>query len=140
MTPLRGFASEFSDLLGFELLDWQEGSALIRCRLASHHLNRARIPHGGVLMALLDEVGAAAGIYAPPGHPPRRSVTVSLNCQFVGQRREGVLLARGQVVRAGRRLYFSQSEVRDEDGAMIAFGASTHRYIGGEAGGEKSGE
>lgn len=58
---------------------------------------------------------------------------MSLNCQFVGQRREGVLLARGRLVRAGRRLYFSQAEVRDEDGGLIAFGASTHRYIGAEA-------
>jgi uncharacterized protein (TIGR00369 family) len=129
MTPLRGFSSKFSDLLGFELLEWQEGHALIRCRLASHHLNRARIPHGGVLMALLDEAGAAAGIYTPPGQPQRRSVTISLNCQFTGQAREGMLLARGQVVRSGGTLYFSQSEVRDGEGQLIAFGASTHRFI-----------
>jgi uncharacterized protein (TIGR00369 family) len=129
MNELRGFASHLGDLLGFTLLEWREGFARVRCAIHAHHLNRADIVHGGVLMSLLDEAGAAAGVYAAERAARRHSVTVSLNCQFTGRAANGVMIATGEVVSAGRNIYFSRSEVRhEESGELLAFGASTHRW------------
>ncbi len=128
MDDLRGFASHLGDLLGFDMLEWREGFARVRCAIHTHHLNRGGIVHGGVLMTLLDEVGAAAGVYAPIREQRRRSVTVSLNCQFTGRAQSGAMIATGIVARAGRNIYFSRSEVCSEAGELLAFGASTHRW------------
>ncbi len=128
MDDLRGFASHLSDLLGFTLLEWREGFARVHCAIHAHHLNRGGIVHGGVLMTLLDEAGAAAGVFAAERAQRRHSVTVSLNCQFTGRAETGVMIATGEVVRSGRNLYFSRSEVRSESGELLAFGASTHRW------------
>jgi uncharacterized protein (TIGR00369 family) len=128
MDDLRGFASHLSDLLGFTMLEWREGFARVRCAIHAHHLNRGGIVHGGVLMSLLDEAGAAAGVFAAARAERRHSVTVSLNCQFTGRAETGVMIATGEVVRAGRNLYFSRSDVRSETDELLAFGASTHRW------------
>jgi len=132
MDELRGFASPLSALLGFQMLEWREGLARILCEIRPHHLNRAEIIHGGVLMALLDEAGAAAGVYAPEREKRRHSVTVSLNCQFTGRAQSGRMIATGEVISHGRSLYFSRSEIRGEAGNLLAFGASTHRWRRGD--------
>ncbi len=121
--------SPFSDLLGNEVIEWHDGFARIGLVLRPHHLNRGGIVHGGVLMSLLDDCGAAAGVWSdPPGQ--RRSVTVTLTCQFTGRAREGRLIGSASVVSHGRSTYFSRSEVHDETGQLLAFGSSTHRWLG----------
>jgi hypothetical protein len=37
----------------------------------------------------------------------------------------------GQRTTAGRRLYFTQTEVRDQAGVLLATGSSVHRFRGG---------
>jgi acyl-coenzyme A thioesterase PaaI-like protein len=59
-------------------------------------------------------------------------VTLDLDCRFTGQAAIGKrLVAEGRVVTAGRNVFFARTEVFDEDGTLIAFGASTHRYRAG---------
>ena len=126
--PDSPFASPYRDLLGLRVMEWREGFASLACELRPMHLNRGGIVHGGLLLSLLDEAGGAAGVWcASPGRQ-RRSVTVDLNCRFVGQARAGRIVATGMLVKAGRTLYFSRSEVRDAAGEMLAFGSSTHRW------------
>ena len=81
------------------------------------------------MLSMLDQAGAFAGLFCP--HPGRRrsAVTLDLDCRFTGQARIGSLLvAEGRVVTAGRNVFFARSEVKDDTGELIAFGASTHRY------------
>ncbi len=122
-------ASPFHDLLGIEMTEWREGFARLSCRPGPLHANRGGIVHGGVMLALLDQVNAFAGLFcATPGHR-RSAVTLDLDARFTAPGRIGALLvAEGRLVTAGRAVFFAQGEVRDEAGTLVAFGGSTHRF------------
>ncbi len=119
---------DFHDLIGVERRDWRDGLVRLELDIQRRHLNRAGILHGGVLLALLDEAGGAAGVWCSVKGNRRWSVTVDLNCRFVGQSHEGRISITGEVVSSGRTLYFAKSEARDSAGRLLAFGSSTHRW------------
>ena len=127
-SDLRGRSSPFHDLLGFVMTEWSDGHCVICCDLRPQHMNRNGFVHGGVLMAMLDEAGAAAGVWAGALGHARRSVTIDLNCSFTGRARVGRLAATGTMLSHGRQIFFCRSEVRDQDGTLIAFAQSTHRW------------
>ena len=127
-SDLRGRSSPFHDLMGFVMTEWREGYCEIRCDVAERHTNRNGSVHGGVLMALLDEAGAAAGVWAGGHGTARRSVTVDLSCSFVGRATGGQLIATSTMVSHGRQIFFSRSEVRDDQGRLVAIASSTHRW------------
>ena len=122
--------SPYSELIGFETLEWGQGFARVACEATPAVLNRNGIVHGGVLLALLDEAGGAAGLWSPVSGEERRSVTVDLSCSFVSPGQPGRIVAEARVVGGGRSIYFTRSEARDESGRLLAFAASTHRYRG----------
>ena len=121
--------SPFHALLGIEMLHWEEGLARLICTPGPQHANRSGIVHGGVMLALLDQANAFAGLFCPvPGHK-RHAVTLDLDTRFTGQGKLGHrLTAEGTLVSAGRNIFFARGEVRDDHGTLVAFGASTHRY------------
>ncbi|MCX7384568.1 MAG: PaaI family thioesterase [Alphaproteobacteria bacterium] len=125
-TDLRGSASPLHELLGFRMTEWRDGHCVIVCDLAERHMNRNHSAHGGVLMALLDEAAASAGVWTEGGIA-RRSVTVDLTTSFIGRAQHGRLTATGTRIGGGQQIYFCRSEVRDEAGHLVAAAASTHR-------------
>jgi uncharacterized protein (TIGR00369 family) len=122
--------SPFHELLGIEVLEWRAGFALLRCAAGPQHANRGGIVHGGVLLSLLDQGNAFAGLFDPVRR--RSAVTLDLDARFTAPGRiGGVLLCEGHLVTAGRAVFFARGEVRDETGTLVAFGSSTHRYRSG---------
>jgi uncharacterized protein (TIGR00369 family) len=121
----------FRQLLGYRLLDWRDGEAVITLTIGPRHLNRAGALHGGVIATLIDAAGGYAGCYcAEPGHV-RRCVTVSLSTQFLAQTKSGALTARARVRGGGKRLFISSAEVHDAGGALLAVGEGVYRYRSG---------
>ncbi len=124
----NAFRSPFHDLAGFRMLEWSDGFVRIRCALRPGHQNRQGAVHGGVVLALLDEAGGAAGVWSANPAVNRKSVSVTLDAKFVGRAQGDFVEVTGRVVGQGRSLYFVQSEVRDATGTLVAFGTSTHRW------------
>ncbi len=121
----------FHELLGFRLLEWQDGFARLACDVGPQHMNRSGIAHGGVALAMIDQTAAYAGLWCSrPGHV-RRAVTLDLDCRFTGQVKGGRMVAEGRLVSRGRNIFFARTEVFDEKGTLVAFGASTHRWRAG---------
>ncbi|MBY0337747.1 MAG: PaaI family thioesterase [Acetobacteraceae bacterium] len=121
--------SPFHELLGITVLHWEDGLVRLACDTGPQHANRSGILHGGVSLALLDQAGAFAGLFCPFPDRKRHAVTLDLDGRFTGQAKVGGrLVAEGKLVTAGRNVFFARSEVRDAEGALIAFGSSTHRY------------
>jgi uncharacterized protein (TIGR00369 family) len=123
-TALR---SPFHDHVGFQLLEWRENFARMAIDLQPHHQNRHGIPHGGVILAMLDETGAAAGNWTGTQGAVRRSVTVDLNAHFTGRASGGRVIATSRIASQGRSIFFASTEIHDATGTLIAFGSSTHR-------------
>jgi len=41
--------SDFHELVGFRLIEWEAGYAVLELEIAPYHLNRSKVLHGGVL-------------------------------------------------------------------------------------------
>lgn len=123
--------SGFRQLLGYRLVEWENGMAAIALTIGPRHLNRAGALHGGVISTLIDAAGGYAGTYcAVPGHA-RRCVTVSLTTQYLAQTKSGVLTARARVRGGGKRLFIASAEVTDAGGTLLAIGEGVYRYRSG---------
>jgi uncharacterized protein (TIGR00369 family) len=127
--PPPNTGAPFHDHLGIGVAEWRDGYCRLVCDTVGHHANRSGIVHGGVLLSLMDQAAAFAGLYCPHPGRVRRAVTLDLDCRFTGQAALGRRLsAEGRVVTAGRNVFFARTEIRDEAGTLVAYGSSTHRY------------
>lgn len=120
--------SPFHDLLGMKLDEWRDGYARMVCEILPQHANRSGIVHGGVVLAMLDQSAAFAGLWCSVPGNVRKAVTVDLDCRFTGQVTGGRLIAEGRIVSAGRSIFFARTEAFDATGKMVAYGSSTHRW------------
>ncbi|MBP0443525.1 PaaI family thioesterase [Roseomonas sp. SSH11] len=121
----------FHDLLGITVDEWRDGFARLALVVERKHFNRSGVLHGGVLLALVDQAGAYAGMFCTVPGNVRRGVTLDLNTRFTGQVTEGRITAEGRVVTAGRNIFFTSTEVRGPDGKIVAYGSGTHRWRSG---------
>ena len=123
--------SPFLEMLGTQVEEWREGFARISLTIGPEHLNRAGVIHGGVLATLLDHGGGFCGLYCTKPGNRRYGMTLSLTCNFVAQSKTGKVYVTGTQTTAGRRIYFSETEVRTEEGVLLATGSSVHRFRSG---------
>jgi uncharacterized protein (TIGR00369 family) len=121
----------YHDLLGLELIEWRDGFARVACEAGPRHANRSGITHGGVMLSLIDQAAAYAGLWSSVPGNIRKAVTLDLDCRFTGQVAGGRLVAEGRVVTRVRNIFFCRTEVFDSGGGLVAFGASTHRWRAG---------
>jgi uncharacterized protein (TIGR00369 family) len=131
----------FVELLGFELLKFENGEAEIAITLREELCNSWSVAHGGVTMTLLDVVMAHAA--RSPGRTGEGQsnglgvVTIEMKTSFM---RPGLgrLLAKGRLVHATSSLAFCEASVTDEKGALVAQASGTFKYLKGlPAGGRK---
>jgi acyl-coenzyme A thioesterase PaaI-like protein len=57
-----------------------------------------------------------------------------MTCNFLAQRKTGYLVAVGEMVSGGTKIYFANTKVSDESGTIVATANSVHRYRGGSEG------
>lgn len=120
--------SGFHELVGFKLVEWETGYAVLELEIGPQHLNRSKVLHGGVLTTLIDTVCGYAGCYCTkPGHT-RKGMTLSLTTSFTGQAGTGIVRAVGRMRAGGRKIYVATAEVFNNKGELIAIGESTQRY------------
>ncbi len=120
--------SGFQQTMGYRLAEWREGSAVLTMEVASRHLNRAEVVHGGVLVSLIDTACGFAGTYAAVPGTQHKVSTLTLTTSFVAPAKQGVLRAVGTVRGGGKSIFFAQADVFDPEGTLIAFGEGSFRY------------
>jgi uncharacterized protein (TIGR00369 family) len=124
----RELTEGLNGFLGFRLTDWREGYAEIAVDLADRHRNRQGGVHGGTTAALIDAATGFCGIFERDPEKRRGNVTVSLTVNFVGRPRGKTLICAARVVKAGRRIYFSAAEVKDDQDNLIATADAIYAY------------
>jgi uncharacterized protein (TIGR00369 family) len=120
--------SPFLDMIQTEVEDWRDGYARIAVALRPELLNRAGVPHGGLIATLLDHASSFCGLYCTQPGNRRYGMTLSLSCDFIGQSTGGRLTAIGVLTKSGRSVYFSSAEVLDSEGKLLGRSTSVHRY------------
>ena len=118
----------FYSMFGFDIVEWHDGFVRVALDVQPKHLNGAGILHGGTLMTMMDEAGSLCGLWCSVKGNRRWSVTVDMDCRFVGQARSGRVTCTGAVVSQGRSLYFTRTEVTDAEGRVLSYGASSHKW------------
>jgi uncharacterized protein (TIGR00369 family) len=116
----------FIKLMGMKLLSSGDGKSVMRCRIRPVLRNTAGTLHGGVMGALVDMSVATA----------LRSVmdlscwmtTVEYKVNFLKPVSDGVITARGTILRLGSTIAVGATEIRNGQGEVVAFGSATY-YI-----------
>ena len=90
-------------------------------RAEKHHLNQGGSVHGGCLLTLAD---TAVFAFAYPYLNGGGGVTVQLDAQFLSPGREGdVIIATGEITRAGKTLIYGRGQLMAEDRVIMTFNA-----------------
>ena len=114
-------AQPFMMALGAMLERIEPGETEISLQIRPDHLQHGGTVHGGVIVALADNAaGAAAATLLPPG---QAVVTAEYRISFLAPAVGHTLLARGTVLRPGRTLVHTKSDViavADNRGTVVA--------------------
>lgn len=106
----------FARLIGFRLAALEPGRAEFRLPFRDDLTQQHGLVHGGAIATLADNASAyAAFSLMPPGSAP---LTVEFKLNYMAPGRGEEIVARGQVLRAGRTLIPAESKIYAvEDGA-----------------------
>ena len=115
----------FVELLGFELLRWEDDEAEIRFDAGPDHLNSFSVVHGGASMTLLDVAMAHA---ARSGMPEMGAVTIEMKTSFL-QAARGPLLAKARVLHRSATMAFTEGQVFGADGKLCCHATGTFKCI-----------
>jgi uncharacterized protein (TIGR00369 family) len=116
--------SEFhSRWLALTLERVEVGEVDVAMDVLSHHLNLMGTLHGGVIATLAD---TATGLSLRSTLEDGQTFTTTqLNVTFLAPGREGQVIARGRVVKAGRRFGYAEADVVDAGGRLLARASAT---------------
>lgn len=101
-------------LLGARAVEAGEGRCTIEVPFSEQVTQQARYFHGAVIGAAGDNAGGYAALTLAP--PDREVLTVEYKVNFLAPAFGEKLVARGEVVTAGRRLFVCKAEVSALDG------------------------
>ena len=92
-------------------------------------MNPYGVLHGGVLMTLMDTAMGweVAMRIVPQG---RINAAAQMNVHFLAPVRSGLVRARAEVVKIGKRLAIVDARVTDDQGNLVAIATATHSLLG----------
>lgn len=125
---LRATATgRFWALVGIEFDSAEPGHAVCSVRLRDEHLNYNEVVHGGVISSLIDSAagGAVRSTRALDEIAARPHATSDLHVVYMAPARGSLLVADARVVRKGRTAVFTEVDVTDDAGRLVARGLVT---------------
>ena len=114
-------------LLGIELVDIEEGRAVMSLEMQEKLRQPYGLLHGGATASLIDTATAFAVIGVLP--EDEKATTVDLTVQYLRPVTEGKIVCTAKIVRAGNRLWFVSAEVENGEGKLIATALSTYTKV-----------
>jgi uncharacterized protein (TIGR00369 family) len=115
----------FVEMLGFEMVFFDDGQSEIRYTPEAEHMNSFNVTHGGAIMTLLDVSMATA---ARSVDKALGVVTVEMKTSFM-QPARGNLTAKGRLMHRSKSMAFTESTLFDEAGNPCAHATGTFKYV-----------
>ncbi len=114
------YANPFFCLMGIDVVSAKEGKAVLKMQVRPDMHNGVGWLQGGILAAIADEAMALA-LYSMLSHN-EGIATISESTSFIRGVKDGCIIARGRVIRKGRRVAFAESEVYagTDEGIMLS--------------------
>lgn len=119
------------DFFGMTLERVAEGEVEVALEIEDRHRNLLGIVHGGVLATLADTATGLA--YRTVLEPGTQHVTTQLNVTYLAAGRDGRILARGRVIKRGRRIGYAEADVVDGRGRLLARATALFAVLSEEA-------
>jgi uncharacterized protein (TIGR00369 family) len=115
----------FVQLLGFELMLFEDGHSQINYDPKPEHLNSFNVVHGGASMTLLD---VAMAVAARSVAQEMGVVTIEMKTSFM-QAARGPLLAKGRLIHRTATMAFTEASIFDVDGKICSHATGTFKYV-----------
>jgi uncharacterized protein (TIGR00369 family) len=112
-------------LVGFKLVEVEEGRAVFEIEPAEHQYNPFGTLHGGVTAGVIDAATGCAVHSTLPAGAGFTSLEIKVNYVRPVTTETGLLRCEGRVVHTGNRIAVTESRVTDREGKLYAFGVST---------------
>ncbi len=119
--------SLYWSLLGIELVDVKKGWSKIRLPFDKKLVHPFGIAHGGAIFSLADSAVAMALIGLV--EPNENFVTVEMKINYLSTFTKGVIIAEGMIIHKGRNTALGDTEVRDEQGNLVAKASATYMML-----------
>ncbi|HEY8643936.1 MAG TPA: PaaI family thioesterase [Candidatus Dormibacteraeota bacterium] len=111
------------DTIGARIAEVDEGRVVVELDADAKHRHEGGVVQGGIITQIAD---AAMGMSLLTMQPEDQSnTTIELKINFIRPVVEGRLRAIGRVVELKRTLGFTEADVMDQDGKLIAHASST---------------
>lgn len=121
----EGQRSPSAELMGSEFVSFDEEASELTTRFTPppEFASPRGAVQGGLIAGFLDEVMGGALLASSGGE--RLPLNLDMNLTFVSMVPIAPIIAKGQVVKAGRRIAFLEGELFDENGKLLARATST---------------
>lgn len=117
----------FSRLIGMRLTAFESAMAEITIDMRDELRQPHGLLHGGVTATLIDTAMAFAVITVIDRS--EKASTVDLNVHYLRPHKDGRIVCRAEIVKAGRRLLTVSADVFDEAGKKIATAIATYSKV-----------
>jgi len=118
----------FAVTLGIELVSATTDEVVGRLRWRDDLCTTGGMINGGALMSLADNIGGiCAFVNLPAG---AGTATISSSTNFLRGVREGSVTATSQPLRVGRTVIVVETEMRDDEGRLVAHTTQAQAVIG----------
>jgi uncharacterized protein (TIGR00369 family) len=121
-------AFPYRQLLGYRMVSFEPDRAQFELTLEHRHMNGDGVPHGGVYASLLDATMGFSGCHTGIPDHRRKAMTLSLSIVFVAPPVGTRLIAVARRIGGGTRTFFSEGQIHDETGLLLAQATGAFRY------------
>lgn len=118
-----------TDHLPAELLEHEDGYAVLGFTLTHEHMNAGQSCHGGLVAVMLDTAVTAAASMGVDPAARRYGITVSMTINYIAPARVGPVRCTGRKLGGGRKTVFTEGELRDLEGNLLATASAPVKVI-----------
>jgi len=103
--------------------------ARVHLDIDQRHLNRRESLHGGLVTVLLDAASGYTASLSVDGETLHEVVTVSMSVNYLATADSGRVIATARKTGGGKQIVFIDSELKTEDGGLLATATGTFRLF-----------
>ena len=123
---LPSLNNPYLESLGIKIDAWQPGHVTMSMLTSASHGNRTGVVQGGIVATILDAAAGYAGLLSESGEVGH-AATISLAINYVAPARIGALRVEGRLTGGGRKVFFSEAQVYDAAGTLVATAQGSFR-------------
>lgn len=118
-----------SEQMPAELLEHADGYAVLGYVLTPDHMNAGQSAHGGLVAVMMDTALTVAASIGADADKRRYGITVSMTVNYLAPARVGPVRCIGRKIGGGRKTVFTEAELRDLDGNLLATASAPVKVI-----------